>query len=204
MKEGEKAEVFDGKGNLFLCSITDAHPKKATLEIENKTYKKEKFYVTLAVAPTKNLSRWEWLMEKATEFGVDQIIPMLSNNSERKTLKLERQQKILISAAKQSLKQTVPELLPLTKLDDVLRMDFPNGDKFIAHCYEAQDKILLKNACNPKRESLILIGPEGDFSESEVIKAMENNFQAVSLGNSRLRTETAALAACHIINLANE
>lgn len=203
-KEGDKVEVFDGKGNLFLCSIIQLNPKKALLSIEQKTYKEEKFYLTLAVAPTKNLSRWEWLMEKATELGVDRIIPFVGNNSERKVLKLERQQKILISAAKQSLKQHVPQLSELTNLKDLLTLPF-EGDKFIAHCYENDlEKMHLQKACSPKRESLILIGPEGDFSESEVENALKSGFKQVSLGNSRLRTETAALAACHIINLANE
>lgn len=203
LKEGQKAEVFDGKGNLYLCTVSVPNPKKASLEIESSSFKQEKFYVNLAVAPPKNLARWEWLMEKATEFGVDRIIPFVSSNSERKVLKLERQRKILISAAKQSLKQSIPDLMPLGSFDDLLKMDFE--DKFIAHCYENDSsKTHLKDACKAKRESLILIGPEGDFSEKEVELAIRSGFRAVSLGNSRLRTETAALAACHIINLENE
>ena len=203
-KEGEKVEVFDGKGNLYLCSILKANPKKSLLNIEEAQHKKEKFFVTIAVAPPKNLSRWEWMSEKLTELGTDGIIPFISSNSERKVLKLDRQQKILISAAKQSLKWKVPELSEPLGFKELLTMPFA-GDKFIAHCYEGvQEKQLLKNACRPRHESLILIGPEGDFSESEVEQALKNGFRAISLGSSRLRTETAALAACHIINLANE
>lgn len=203
LNEGDKVEVFDGKGNLFTCTITDAHPKKAELQVVSSNHKEEKFFLTLAVAPTKNLSRWEWLMEKATEIGVDKIIPFASSNSERKILKLERQQKILISAAKQSLKQTVPELNPLISINELIKMDF-NGDKFIAHCMDTFEKVHLQEICKSKTESLILIGPEGDFTEKEAETALKHGFKAISLGKSRLRTETAALAACHIINLKND
>ena len=157
----------------------------------------------MAVAPTKNMDRIEWFAEKATEIGIDALTLLRCRYSERKEVKTERVQKILVSAMKQSLKATLPELTPMTDFKQFVSLPF-DGQKFIAYCGEAQDKKILKQLYRPGTNALILIGPEGDFSEEEVALAFENGFLPVSLGESRLRTETAALTACHTIHVLNQ
>lgn len=198
---GDVIHLIDGKGNFFEAQISDAHPKRCQVEIIKKIseYNKRKHYLHLAVAPTKNIDRFEWFLEKATEIGIDEITPVLCDHSERKVIKDERLQKVIISAMKQSLKAYLPKLNPLTPLKALLDTDF-DGKKFIAHCYE-QNKKELKNELSESGSNLILIGPEGDFSEDEVAEAIHKQFIPVSLGESRLRTETAAVVACHTVNL---
>lgn len=201
LANGDKIQLIDGKGNFFEAKIVDAHPKRCEVEITKKIieFNKRNHYLHLAVAPTKNIDRFEWFLEKATEIGVDEITPVLCDHSERKVIKNERLEKVIISAMKQSLKAYLPKLNRLTSLKSILESDF-DGQKFIAHCYE-QDKRELKKELDSSQSNLILIGPEGDFSEEEVKLALQKQFIPVSLGESRLRTETAAVVACHTVNL---
>ena len=204
LKENDDIELVDGKGGFYKARITDANPKKCKLRIiDSQTgFGKKKFHLHIAIAPTKNIDRTEWFLEKCTEIGIDEITPILTEHSERKVIKSERLDKILVSAMKQSVKAYLPKLNELTKLTDLLPQA-TETKKFIAHCNEGE-KPHLKNMIKPGENVLILIGPEGDFSPAEVILAQEYGFETISLGNARLRTETAGVVACHIVNLANE
>ena len=204
LKEGDKIELIDGKGGFYKARIQNANPKKCQLSIiESQTdFGKKDFHLHIAIAPTKNIDRTEWFLEKCTEIGIDEVTPLLSEHSERKVIKPERLEKILVSAMKQSVKAYLPKLNGLTKLSDLLSQT-TETKKFIAHCNEGE-KQHLKNVVKPGDKVLILIGPEGDFSPEEVTLALEYGFEAISLGNARLRTETAGVVACHIVNLANE
>lgn len=201
LSNGDMIQLVDGKGNFYEATIVDAHPKRCQLKITSKIpeYNKRGHYLHLAVAPTKNIDRFEWFLEKATEIGIDEITPLLCEHSERKIIKQERLEKVIISAMKQSIKAYLPKLNPLTSLQELFLTSSPFR-KFIAHCYE-RDKRELKNEVEGSNSNLIVIGPEGDFSEKEVNLALENGFTPVSLGNSRLRTETAGVVACHTVNL---
>lgn len=197
LKEGDEVEVVDGKGTLYMCRISLAHNKKCGVEIIERISKKPHWgsEVVICVAPTKNLDRIEWLAEKCTEMGIDRLIPVRCRYSERKELKTERLEKILVSAMKQSLKATLPVLDELTPVLDVIKMPF-EGKKFICYCDDAVERKVFAQEYNPNENVLILVGPEGDFSREEVDAALANGFVAVTLGDSRLRTETAAVAAC--------
>lgn len=205
MKSGDQLFAIDGKGGFFEAEIVNPHPKHCEINIINKksNFNKRNHYLHIAIAPTKNIERLEWFLEKATEIGIDEITPIICRFSERKNIKNERLEKVIVSAMKQSLKAYLPILNPLTTFDDFLRNQQENTAKFVAHCYEDEKK-LLKNAYEKGQNAIILIGPEGDFSKEEVEKALNNNFNPISLGNSRLRTETAGVVACHTINLLNE
>lgn len=202
--ENDTLVLVDGRGGFHEARIQDAHPKRCTVEIVKSTteYGKRPFHVHVAIAPTKNIDRFEWFLEKATEIGVDEITPLLCSNSERKIIKDDRLEKIMVSAMKQSLKAYLPKLNPMIGFDDFIKME-SNGSKYIAHC-EDQQKVHLKCLVKPNENSIILIGPEGDFSPVEIKRSLQNNYQPVSLGESRLRTETAGVVAVHIVNLANE
>ena len=156
----------------------------------------------IAMAPTKNMDRNEWFAEKATEIGIDQLSFLNCRYSERKVIKIERIEKIIVSAVKQSLKARVPLLDEMVDFKSFIKKDF-KGQKFIAHCYDDSEKSVLNDIMKKGENVLILIGPEGDFSEEEVRLAKEHGFKTISLSNSRLRTETAALVACHTFNLKN-
>ncbi len=198
---GDSIQLIDGKGNFYEAQITDAHPKKCQVHVIKKVngFGKRNNYLHLAVGPTKNIDRFEWFLEKATEIGVDEITPILCEHSERKVIKHERLEKVIVSAMKQSLKAYLPRLNHLTPIKDLINSS-SESKKFIAHCYE-RDKHILKNELESSDSNLILIGPEGDFSENEVTLAIDKQFIPVSLGESRLRTETAAVVACHTVNL---
>lgn len=202
-KEGDTIYIADGKGHFFDAEIIEAHQKHCVVNIINTIDEPKPWSNNLhiAFAPTKNMDRVEWFAEKATEIGIDRFSPLLCRYSERKEIKLPRIEKILISAMKQSQKSFVPELDEMTAFADFIRQPF-DGQKFIAHCYP-QEKKLLKEAYTHGGNVLILIGPEGDFSEKEVQLALDNGFEPISLGNSRLRTETAALVACNTIQVIN-
>lgn len=202
-KEGDTIYIADGKGHFFDAEIIEAHQKHCVVNIINTIDEPKPWSNNLhiAFAPTKNMDRVEWFAEKATEIGIDRFSPLLCRYSERKEIKLPRIEKILISAMKQSQKSFVPELDEMTAFADFIRQPF-DGQKFIAHCYP-QEKKLLKDAYTHGGNVLILIGPEGDFSEKEVQLALDNGFEPISLGNSRLRTETAALVACNTIQVIN-
>lgn len=202
--KGDLLTLVDGKGGWYETKITDPNPKHCEVEVLNKReeFGKRLFYTHIAIAPTKNNDRFEWFVEKATEIGIDEITPILCAHSERKVIKRERIEKIAISAMKQSLKAYLPQINELTKIEDLIR-NTKAHNRFIAYCEDVPKEHLLKVA-QPIMSNLVLIGPEGDFSPEEVKLAYKNNFKAVSLGASRLRTETAGLAACHILSLKNE
>jgi len=206
---GDKIVLIDGKGGWYEGEIVLDHPKKCNIKIltEQKEIGKRSFQLHLGIAPTKNMDRLEWFAEKATEIGIDVISLLNCQHSERVVVKNERLEKVLISAMKQSQNAYLPKLNELIDFKKFISStkNF-KGQKFIAHCYDAlanKSKPHLKKVYQPSHDVLILVGPEGDFSKEEVNYALENGFQEISLGASRLRTETAALAACltiHIIN----
>lgn len=204
-RPGDMLTVIDGKSNRFSCRLLDDNPRHATVEILEKTAvpKAWNTEITVAVAPTKNMDRMEWLTEKLTEIGVDRIIPLLCRHSERKEIKVERLQRIAVSAMKQSLKATLPEISPMTGLKQVIETVSPQ-QRFIAYCDPTIPRKLLTREYAPQSKSaIILIGPEGDFSPEEIRMALDSGYTPVTLGDNRLRTETAALVACdtfHIIN----
>lgn len=202
-KEGDEIFLTDGKGNFFDGKIIQAHPKHCIVDIlQTIPYPKQwNFNLHIAFAPTKNIDRIEWFAEKATEIGIDCFSPILCDHSERKEIKAQRIEKILVSAMKQSQKAVLPQLDEMLPFSEFVKQDF-DGQKYIAHCYPGE-KPLLKDIYKKGENALILIGPEGDFSEKEVEEAILNGFQPISLGKSRLRTETAALVACHTIHVLN-
>lgn len=202
--EGDEIEVVDGHGTWYHCRISAAHPKHCGVQIlSSRSDSHWNYRVELAIGPTKNLDRMEWWLEKATEMGLDRFIPLRCRFSERKELKTERMRKIAISAMKQSLKATLPEIDEMTDIKRFLTEPF-EGQKFIAHCMEDQPRQLLSHLVQKGNAVRVLIGPEGDFSPEEVQLALENGYQPVSLGDQRLRTETAALASVHTVHLINE
>jgi 16S rRNA (uracil1498-N3)-methyltransferase len=204
LNTGDKVQIVDGKGGFYLAEITQPHPKKCNLSIleSHKEFGKHRFNLHMVIAPTKNIDRFEWFLEKTTEIGIDEITPLLCDRSERKNIKPDRLEKILVSAMKQSVKAYLPKLNPLVSFNDFIKLN-GTSQKFIAHCNNG-DKPHLKNEITKEESVLILIGPEGDFSPEEVEQAKINGFREISLGNSRLRTETAGVVACHIVNLVNE
>jgi len=202
---GDLIDVIDGKGHRYSCRLLDAHPRHATVEIVSKTgiplYWPNN--IAIGVAPTKHLDRMEWLTEKLTEVGVNSITPLLCRWSERKEVKTERLEKIAVSAMKQSLKAYCPVINAMTPVKQFIESvkDYPQ--KFIAHCDDSMPRLLLSRQYKADTDTVILIGPEGDFSPEEIKTALDAGFIPVSLGDARLRTETAALMACetcHIIN----
>jgi len=200
---GNILKITNGKGWLFDAEITIADIKKCQVKISNAIKQPKKNYnLHLAVAPTKMNDRFEWFLEKATEIGIDSITPILCDHSERKVIKLERFEKIIQSAMKQSLQCYLPKLNGLTPFSFFVNKAH-DGQLYIAHCEET-DKKSLKDEIQPKQDITILIGPEGDFSVKEIEMALHHNFIPVTLGNTRLRTETAAIAACHSVAFVNE
>lgn len=201
--EGDVLTVTNGLGELFYAEIILASEKKCTVKIiRTETHEPTDFYLHLAVAPTKMNERFEWFLEKATEIGVHEITPIVCDHSERKAIKTERFDKIIQSAMKQSLQFYMPKLNEPVSLKEFIS-NHTEGSLYIAHCEETEKK-LLKDVLRPKEKYTILIGPEGDFSVKEIETALKNNYQPVSLGHTRLRTETAAVVACHSVVFANE
>ncbi|WP_452226975.1 16S rRNA (uracil(1498)-N(3))-methyltransferase [Lacinutrix cladophorae] len=200
---GEKLQITNGKGWFFNAKITIADIKNCVVQILDKKLQAKKDYTLhLAVAPTKMNDRYEWFLEKATEIGIDRITPIICEHSERKIIKPERFEKIIQSATKQSLNCYLPKLNPAIPFKEFLQQDF-SGNLFIAHCEETAKKSL-KNELQAKQNITILIGPEGDFSVKEIEIAIQNKFIPVTLGETRLRTETAAIVACHSVAFINE
>ena len=202
-KESDILHVTNGLGFLFTTEITIASDTKCTVKIVSfEKQEAPKFHLHLAVAPTKMNERYEWFLEKATEIGIHEITPIICEHSERKVIKIDRFQKILESAMKQSLHYYLPKLNePITFKDFIKTQN--SGQLFIAHCEEVEKKSL-KNELKTNGDVTILIGPEGDFSVKEIQLAIAANFIPVSLGTTRLRTETAAIVACHSVVLINE
>lgn len=201
-KNGDTVYITDGKGAIYKCVITDANPKNCQVEIVDKTAGKDRksFILQIAIAPTKNISRFEWFLEKSTEIGIDVITPLLCDHSERKVIKTDRSNRVLIAAMKQSLKSHLPVLHELTKFSDFIRKPF-EGQKFIAFVNDNTDELI--DICRRNTNTLLLIGPEGDFSKEEITEAEKLGFIPVGLGPSRLRTETAGVVACHTVNILN-
>jgi 16S rRNA (uracil1498-N3)-methyltransferase len=202
-KESDILHVTNGLGFLFVTQITVASDTKCTVTITSFEKQAEpKFHLHLAVAPTKMNERYEWFLEKATEIGIQEITPIICEHSERKVIKTDRFQKILETAMKQSLHYYFPKLNEPIAFKDFIKQEH-QVQKFIAHC-SATDKKSLKKELKVNEDVIILIGPEGDFSVKEIELAIENNFIPVSLGATRLRTETAAIVACHSVVFKNE
>lgn len=202
LQKDDIIQLIDGKGGLFEGVIVNPDAKRTHIRIvsEVREYQKRNHYLHIAVAPTKNIERLEWFLEKATEIGVDEITPIICDRSERKEVKLERLEKVITSAVKQSLKAYHPKLNPTVKYKEFVRST--SGNCYIAHCMEGE-KVYLKDAIPHNDRYTILIGPEGDFTPSEVQLSLEHNYHPITLGSSRLRTETAALQACFEINFLN-
>jgi 16S rRNA (uracil1498-N3)-methyltransferase len=200
---GDSLHITNGKGWLFEAKLMSTDIKRCMAVMTSKIQQPKKHYqLHLAVAPTKMNDRYEWFLEKATEIGVDTITPIICDHSERKIIKIDRFEKILQSAMKQSLNCYLPKLNDAIIFKDFVQQKFI-GQRYIAHCHETQRKSL-KHGLQAKSDVLILIGPEGDFSVKEIEMAIQNKFIPVTLGETRLRTETAAIVACHSVAFVNE
>lgn len=200
---GDLLHITNGKGWLFTAEIVVPDIKNCVVNITSKELKqKHQYHLHLAVAPTKMNDRYEWFLEKSTEIGIDAITPIICDQSERKIIKSERFEKILQSAMKQSLSCYLPKLNEAMFFKDFMNQKFP-GQLFIAHCEET-DKKSLKAQIEKEQDITVLIGPEGDFSVKEIEMAIANGFIPVTLGNTRLRTETAAIVACHSVAFVNQ
>jgi 16S rRNA (uracil1498-N3)-methyltransferase len=207
-KEGDTLHLTNGKNSLFNGIIIDANDKKCRIVITKITKQKRQrdYKIIIAVAPTKNNNRLEWFLEKATELGIDEIYPILCKHSERKHIKRERMEKVVLSAMKQSLQFQLPIIHKLSTFDEVIKHSF-SGQKLIAQCLfdkEPSNKNFLQKAITPNTDIIVFIGPEGGFSDKEIEHALQNNFIPVSLGDNRLRTETAAIVAVNSIHLINQ
>ena len=200
-KVGDHIHLIDGVGGFYEAEITVVSQKKVIFNVIKKwNQPKSPYSLHIAIAPTKNNDRFEWFLEKATEIGIDEVTPIICEHSERKMIKNERMEKIILSAAKQSLKSKLPKINKVTSFNDFMNKN-DSSHCFIAHCLPNQKKKLKNEVVS---ESTILIGPEGDFSTLEVEVALKNNYTPISLGSSRLRTETAGVIACHTIALHHE
>lgn len=204
---GDTLHITDGRGNLFCCEITDDNPKRCTVRVTETRagWEALPYSLTMAVAPTKNADRFEWFLEKATEVGVGTIIPLETEHCERRVFKPERGERVITAAMKQSLKAYRPVLHPLTPFREAVLAPF-EGRRLIAHCGAAHapsGKRYLPEAIRPGESVLVCIGPEGDFSPAEVDFALEHGFEEITLGQQRLRTETAALVAVVMTSVVN-
>lgn len=204
MQIGDTILLTNGAGGMYTAKLENEDPRRCEVSIikSQEGYGKRNYNIHIAIAPTKNIGRLEWFLEKATEIGIDEVTPLICQRSERKLVKQERLIKVITSAVKQSLKAYHPVLREQTRFENFL-VENQEGDKYIAYVEEGEHPAL-QSLYVPGRDLTILIGPEGDFSPEEVEQARENGYQTVSLGQSRLRTETAGIVACHTIALLNE
>ncbi len=201
MEAGDEITLADGKGTWYYARIKNADAKKCTFDVfDKKHFPKRDYSIHLAIAPTKNADRIEWLMEKNVEMGIDEISFMQCQTSERKNVNIERIEKIAISAMKQSQQAWLPVINPLKPFREIIQQQA--DQKFIGHV-DASNPHHLKALAQPKKKYLILIGPEGDFSNEELELAQKNGFKKISLGTNRLRTETAGMVACQILHFIN-
>ena len=206
LKNGDQIQLIDGKGGWYKAEIKDAHPRRTVVRVLEKKeeYGKKNYRLHIAMAPTKNTVRTEWFLEKATEIGIDEITFLICQNSERAIIKVDRLNKIVTSAVKQSLKAYHPLLNEAVSYKTFIEYhESFKGQKYIAHCRDYEKELLCKTG-KAGEEVLILIGPEGDFTAEEIKTAAAAGFEQISLGSSRLRTETAALVACHTVSIVNE
>ncbi|MEO8146696.1 MAG: 16S rRNA (uracil(1498)-N(3))-methyltransferase [Bacteroidia bacterium] len=203
LRNNDAVHVIDGKGKFCDAIILDAHSKKCELKIENCKidFQKHNYHFHIAIAPTKQMERYEWFIEKAVELGVDEITPLLCHDSVRTNLRIDRLQKVILSAVKQSIQAHLPKLNEAISFNDFAKKEFETI-KMIAHCDEGNKK-MMQDVIIKKQNALLLIGPEGDFTPNEISLALQNNFEAVSLGETRLRTETAGVYACSVMRMIN-
>ena len=203
MGRGEIINIIDGRGTLYEARLTIPDTRRAQVEIisEIQGFGNHPYNLHVAIAPTKNIDRFEWFVEKAVEIGIDTITPILCRFSERKVIRHERIEKIALSAAKQSLKARVPQIGQMTDFDKFV-VNSCGQECFIAHCYDTP-KDLFVNVCKPHKNTVVMIGPEGDFSKQEVEFALKNGYRAISLSMSRLRTETAGIVAVDTVAILN-
>jgi 16S rRNA (uracil1498-N3)-methyltransferase len=205
MKEGDSVKLIDGKGTLYYGIITDPDPKRCTIKIESITtsFEKRNYRLHIAISPLKNPERFEWFVEKSVEIGIDEITPLICRNTEKPGIKIERISNIIISAMKQSLKATTTRMNTPCSFKEFINQPL-TGKLLIAHCNQDLKRNRIADVCSKGDDAVILIGPEGDFSEEEIKSALSNNFTQIHLGPSRLRTETAGVAACHSIYFINQ
>lgn len=204
MRSGDQIEVVDGCGHRYVCQIVDAHPKRTLVEVVETAdvplvWQQQ---ITIAIAPTKNMDRMEWLVEKLVEIGVNRIVPIRTQYSERKEIKVERLQKIAVSAMKQSLKAVMPEIWEMTPIADAIKK-LEAKQRFVAYCDPDIPRRTFAKEYQPKSDAVVMVGPEGDFSKPEITQAIDAGYIPVTFGDNRLRTETAALYACtamHVID----
>lgn len=201
---GDVVHLIDGRGGLYEAEISAISKKNVQLKVIRKQteFGKRNHHLHIAIAPTKNIDRLEWFLEKATEIGIDEITPLICDRSERKIVKEERLDKVITSAVKQSLTAYHPKLNQATTFSELMNKEF-TGERLIAHCMDDSDKKFINEVVSIHQSYLVLIGPEGDFSPVELNTALQSGFKPVTLGTTRLRTETAALAACFEVNYLN-
>lgn len=201
---GDVVHLIDGRGGFYEAEIIGEGKRNVQLRVTQSTqeYQKRNHHLHIAVAPTKNIDRLEWFLEKATEIGIDEITPVICERSERKIIKEDRLNKVITSAVKQSLQAYHPLLNPQIAFTDFLKKEC-DSIKMIAHCIDEETRQYINQVATPHQRYLILIGPEGDFSPKEIELALQSGFKPLTLGNTRLRTETAALAACFEVNYLN-
>lgn len=203
---GDRISVMDGKGNRYTCVLQSDNPRNAIVEIVSLTKISNNWdaYITVIVAPTKNIDRMEWMTEKLTEIGIDRIIPIKCEHSERKDIKTDRLKRIAVSAAKQSLKAFVPEITEILPLKEALTK-YDAEKKFVGYCDSSIERIPLAKELNKGIKSVnIMIGPEGDFSPEEIKAIIDSGYVPVTFGDNRLRTETAAIVACDTVHIVNQ
>lgn len=202
LQVGSLVRLIDGFGGLHEAEITAVDKRNVRLKVvqTTKEFLKRNHHLHIAIAPTKNIDRIEWFLEKATEIGIDEITPIIADRSERRVVKEDRLFKVITSAVKQSQQAYHPILNPVTSFSDFISVSY-NASKMIAHCLSEENRVPIQKS--ESNRYLILIGPEGDFSPLEIERALQSGFKAVTLGNTRLRTETAALAACFEVNYLN-
>ena len=205
MTKGSTIRLIDGKGNLYDGIITNPDQNKCKIDITGKIndYEKRKYRLHIAISPLKNPERFEWFVEKSVEIGIDEITPLLCRNTEKTGLKTERVNNLIISAMKQSLKATKTILNEPCSFDEFTGID-SDGIRMIASCDNSVERHKINEVYSKNKDAIILIGPEGDFTREEINIALKSKFQPIHLGQSRLRTETAGVAACHSIYFINQ
>jgi 16S rRNA (uracil1498-N3)-methyltransferase len=205
MTKGQDVRLIDGKGNLFTGIITDPDQKHCTIELKEviRDFEKRNYRLHIAISPLKNPERFEWFIEKSVEIGIDEITPLICRNTEKPGIKVERINNLIISAMKQSLKASRPILNEPCNFNEFVSLH-SDGLRIIAHCEKSQKRLGIAEVYQKNNDAIMLIGPEGDFSSDEINFAVAHDYQPVHLGPSRLRTETAGIAACHSIYFLNQ